>query len=370
MNTMPRPTSGSAHKRRTLASIAEELGISRTTVSNAYNRPDQLSPALRNKILATAERMGYTGPDPAARSLRTRRAGAIGVLLTEELTYAFEDQASLEFVSGVSIACSEMDSSMLLVPAGVHPDAPQEHATQLINQASVDGFIVYSVAADDPFLQAVIHRGIPTVICDQPASMDNTHFVGINDREAIKPAAQAVIDAGHTNIGVLSIRLDREPNNGVVSAERLSHAAMDVQRSRVEGVIDVLDDAGLDSSNIPIVERFINNADTAYEAAQELLETHPELTAIVCTTDSMALGALRYAHDAGISVPTELSITGFDGIPAAVENGLVTVRQPSRDKGHLSGQCLARIIAGEQQPLHQLLPTELLAGTSVAAPQS
>ncbi|MDN6376920.1 LacI family DNA-binding transcriptional regulator, partial [Corynebacterium sp.] len=92
---------GRPARRGTLASIAAELGVSRTTVSNAYNRPEQLSVELREKIMRTAERMGYAGPDPMARSLRTRRAGAIGVLLTDDMTYAFEDQASLEFMSGV-----------------------------------------------------------------------------------------------------------------------------------------------------------------------------------------------------------------------------------------------------------------------------
>lgn len=370
MKVMPRSSSGINRKKGTLASIAEELGISRTTVSNAYNRPDQLSEDLRSKIFATANRIGYTGPDPVARSLRTRRAGAIGVLLTEELTYAFEDQASLEFVSGVSVACSEMNASMLLIPAGVDAEAPREHAAQLINQASVDGFIVYSVAADDPYLEAVMNRGIPTVICDQPAGLHNAHFVGIDDREAIKPAVQEVVRAGHTQIGVLCIRLDREPNDGPVDAKRLEQAAMDVQRSRVSGVLDVISDAELNPAQVPIIERFINNSETAYSAAEELLSSHPELTAVVCTTDSMAVGALEYANTAGLRVPEDLSITGFDGIPAAVGQGITTVRQPSREKGRRSGECLATIIADEHEPHSQLLNTELLLGTSVGAPRS
>ena len=71
----------------TLASLAAELGISRTTVSNAYNRPDQLSPELRRRVLDTARQLGYPGPDPVARSLRTRQAGAIGLVFTETLSY-------------------------------------------------------------------------------------------------------------------------------------------------------------------------------------------------------------------------------------------------------------------------------------------
>src|ERR1700743_868784 len=93
----------SLHPRRpaTLASLAAELGVSRTTVSNAYNRPDQLSPELRRRVLETARRLGSPGPDPVARSLRTRKAGAVGVLLTETLAYAFRDPAAVGLLEGL-----------------------------------------------------------------------------------------------------------------------------------------------------------------------------------------------------------------------------------------------------------------------------
>lgn len=364
-------------RRGTLASIAAELGVSRTTVSNAYNRPDQLSPELRDKILHVAAKVGYPGPDPMARSLRTRRAGAIGVLLTEELPYAFEDQASLEFVSGVSVSCGSMDASMLLIPAGVDDNPTADRPAQLVNQASVDGFIVYSVAVDDPYLAAVRNRGLPTVVCDQPAAVGDP-FVGIDDREAIKPAIRELVDAGHRHIGVLCIRLDRTPNNGPVSDERIQAAHMHVQRSRVLGVLDVLEEAGI--SDAPIVERHINNPQTAYEAAQELLTNHPELTAVACTTDSQALGVVRYAAEQGIDVPGQLSVTGFDGIPEAFDAHITTVRQPSKDKGLESGNMLSELIEqrlseNPAKPARRaaapsvLLETELIRGTSVAAPQ-
>src|SRR6185312_9226424 len=97
---------GPAPRRRaTLASLAAELNVSRTTISTAYNRPDQLSTELRERVLAAAKEIGYPGPDPVARSLRTRRAGAVGLVITEPLTYSFSDPAALDFVAGLAQSC-------------------------------------------------------------------------------------------------------------------------------------------------------------------------------------------------------------------------------------------------------------------------
>src|SRR5258708_38337841 len=107
-----------ARRRAPLASWAAELKVSRTTSSTAYNRPDQLSADLRERVLATAKRLGYAGPDPVARSLRTRRAGAVGLLLPEPLQFSFSDPAALDFVAGLAESCDEAGHGPLLVAAG------------------------------------------------------------------------------------------------------------------------------------------------------------------------------------------------------------------------------------------------------------
>src|ERR1700749_649661 len=95
----------------TLATVAAATGVWRMTVSNAYSRPDQLSPALRERILATARDLGYSGPDPAARGLRLRRTGVVGVLLGESLTYAFTDPAAAMFLEGIAHEGEKTDTS-------------------------------------------------------------------------------------------------------------------------------------------------------------------------------------------------------------------------------------------------------------------
>lgn len=360
----------SRQKQRTsLASLAQELGVSRTTVSNAYNHPEQLSTQLREQILATAERLGYPGPDPTARSLRTRRVGSVGVLFTDHLSYAFEDLASVDFLAGMAEASAGSQTSMTLVPVGPHSLDPVA-ARQLVNSAVVDGFVVYSVAQGDPFLEAVHTRGLPTVVCDQPADDTRMSFVGIDDHAAIAPAAQALIDAGHRCIGILCIRLDSVPNNGPVTAERLSSARHHVQRARVQGALEVFDTAGIPQGAVPIVERHINDPANNIDAARELLTEHPDLTAVLCTTDTMAFGVIEYAKRVGLVVPEDMSVTGFDGIAPALNSELTTILQPNKLKGECAGRMLYRLIEqGTTGTEREILTTSLHPGKTVVAPR-
>src|SRR4029450_5840498 len=103
-------------QRVTLQSIADRLAVSRTTVSNAYSRPDQLNPKLRERILQTADELGYCGPDPAARTLRSGHAGVVGVLLAERLSYAFTDPAAVRFLQGVAQVGEREGTGLLLLP--------------------------------------------------------------------------------------------------------------------------------------------------------------------------------------------------------------------------------------------------------------
>ena len=171
-------------------------------------------------------------------------------------------------------------------------------------------------------------------------------FVGIDDRAAIAPAARALVEAGHRKIGVLAIRLKRERHDGPISWGELQGADMHVQRARVMGAMDVFAQAGIAPETVPVVTQHINDAHTTRAAAQLLLDAHPDLTAVLCTTDSMALGVMTYARERGIDIPGELSVTGFDGIDAAQRLGLTTIVQPNKAKGAAAGHMLAKLIAG------------------------
>ncbi|MGB9276947.1 MAG: LacI family DNA-binding transcriptional regulator, partial [Terrimicrobiaceae bacterium] len=121
--------------RGTLKDVAKTVGVSHTTVSNAFNRPDQLSSDLRERILTAARSMSYPGPNPAARMLRTGFAKTIAVVWTDPMPHAFEDQAAAAFLAGVAEACAERDLCLLLVQGG-------DSSFRSIQDAAIDGLII------------------------------------------------------------------------------------------------------------------------------------------------------------------------------------------------------------------------------------
>src|SRR5919198_106350 len=140
----------------TLADVAKHLGVSRTTVSNAYNRPDQLSPKLRDKVLAAAGELGYCGPDPMARGLRRGKTGALGLVFDQPLTYAFTDPAATLFLQGMAAGLQEHGAALALIPRV--PEGP-ERSAEVVRSALVDGYMMFCTAPDDPRLSAVRTRG-------------------------------------------------------------------------------------------------------------------------------------------------------------------------------------------------------------------
>ncbi|GAA4551323.1 LacI family DNA-binding transcriptional regulator [Amycolatopsis samaneae] len=350
-------------RQATLASLAAELGVSRTTVSNAYNRPDQLSPELRRRVLETARRLGYPGPDPVARSLRTRKAGAVGLLLTENLSYAFRDPAAVGVLEGLALACEDAGVGLHLVPA-----SPGREDVAAVHRAGVDGFVVYSVPDDDPHLAAVMERPVPTVIIDQPR-IEGVDRVGPDDAAAVTAIAEHLVSLGHRQVGVVCMRLARERNDDFVDSERQSSAHFHVQRTRLEALATAFSSAGVDWAGVPVVERFDHTVDDGASAARQLLDAYPQITAVICTSDILALGALAEAERRGLRVPQDLTVTGFDGISEAERAGLTTVHQPVLEKGKVAG----RLLLGSAErvgPKVITLPTELRVGRTSAPPRT
>lgn len=348
----------------TLASIAAELGISRTTVSNAYNRPDQLSPKLREDILQAARKLGYAGPNPVARSLRTRKVGAIGLVLTEHLDYAFRDPAALAFLESLAAVCERNESALTLLPgaAGMR----YGHELSAIRGAPVDGFVLYSMPDNDPGVQAVLARNTPTVVVDGGTSLSGTSYVGVDNVGAMIGVAKHVTDLGHRRIGVVTFHLAGDSYNGLASLQRQRSTSLRTGADRLLGLAQGLTQADIDWSAVPVEERSENSVASGADAARTLLTRDPSLTAIICLSDVLAAGVLEYAASESLSVPAQLAVTGFDDLAGAERHGLTTVRQPMADKGRLAGEALLGPNGWIGPGARTILPTELVVRRSTA----
>jgi DNA-binding LacI/PurR family transcriptional regulator len=363
---VPPEPSSSTRERPTLATIARSLGISRATVSNAYNRPDQLSPALRERIMATAASLGYAGPDPAARSLRQRRAGAVGVLMADRLSYAFSDPAAVLLLDGLAEVLEPEGSGLLILPGIAGSGPPPE----LVRNAVVDGLVTYCLADDDPALEAARARKVPLVLVDdgpQPGEV----AVLVDDPGGAAAVAQHLLDLGHRRIAVVCYELARDRRAGLADEARQAGITFSGTRERLGGYRKVLSDAGFDWAKVPVWECTHNGREVGREAGATLLAHRPRPTAVIALSDELAIGVLEAARDAGVEVPRELSVVGFDDIPAAAHTTppLTTVRQPLRRKGEQAGRRLLDLRAGRRPPRTRRFPTELVVRASTARPR-
>jgi DNA-binding LacI/PurR family transcriptional regulator len=348
-------------RRATLQTIADALGVSRSTVSNAYNRPDQLNPELRERILATAAELGYSGPDPAARRLRTGRSDVIGLLFTEALSYAFTDPAAVGFLEGLAREAEAGGSALLLVPS-----PPGADAAAAVRDAVVDSLCIYSMADEQPSVRAALDRGLPTVIVEEPDVAGHA-FVGIDDRTATRTVAEHVLALGHRRVAVLTDRLVADAYEGPVDAAREAAATFHIGRQRLAGFRDGLAAAGIDWATVHKEER-PNELERGVDAGHAVLAAEPRPTAILAATDQLALGALQAVRERGLAVPGDVSVAGFDDVPGAALAGLTTVRQPLLEKGVQAARLLAELQAGGP-PRRVMLPVELVVRGSTAPPR-
>ena len=340
----------------TLQTIADALGVSRTTVSNAYNRPDQLAPRLREQVLEQARLLGYAGPDPAARRLRSGLRGAIGLMFSERLSYAFTDPGAIAFLQGLTEATEAKGYELLLLP-GMRGE---QREVVSVRDAVVGAFCLYCMPDGHPAVAAAYDRRLPVVIVDEPRS-PGAFFVGIDDHGGARLCSSHLASLGHRHVAIVADRLIDDHTEGLAAPERIARSNCKVSRERVAGYI-----AGLDSLEpVPVFEALANFPECGERAVTALLELAPRPTAVLCSTDVLALGAMEKLRDRGLDVPGDVSVTGFDDVAAAAAADLTTIRQPLVEKGREAG----RLLMEPDTEREVILPVELVQrGSTGPAP--
>ncbi|SFP91506.1 transcriptional regulator, LacI family [Geodermatophilus dictyosporus] len=343
--------------RPTLATVAARAAVAPSTASLAFSGSSRVAPATRERVLAAAAELGYAGPDPVARSLRSRRSGVVGAMIGERLAYAFTDPVAVQLLDGVTEVLSPLGVGLLLLPGDADRRGP---TVGQLAHVPLDA-AVYATCGleDDPALAHLQRRGVPVVAVDGPR-VDDVVFVGIPDRRGTADLARHLAGLGHRRVAVVAMPLRLDGTRGPVTADRRARAHYRDVRERLLGVEEVL-------GPVPAVEGASNSVEEGERAGRALLDVPaPDRpTAVVAQSDLMAAGVLRAAEGLGLRVPEDVSVAGFDGVelPWLAPVRLTTVVQPTTEKGRVVGRAVAELVEG-RRPDDVVLDVHLSVGTT------
>jgi len=328
--------------RITMSDVAREAGVSTMTVSRVVNDKGEISPATRRRVLAVIERLGYR-PSGIARGLATKRTGTLGFVVPDISNPFFSDIAR-----GVEDEAYASGYNVFLCNTEEDPDR-EKAILESLEEKRVDGLLLCSSRLDDDQLHVALAQYPAVVLINRRLDGTNVGVVLVDDELGSKLAVQHLLDTGYKRIGFLA---GPSPSRS--------------GQLRVAGYRAALEAAGLPPHS-GWVRHCSGDVDGGREVALDLLSDHPELTALLCYNDLVAVGALQACHDLSLDVPGDLAIAGCDDIPLAalVTPALTTCRAPRYDLGaRATEMLLARIHGMMDQFQEVVLPPELVIRAS------
>jgi len=343
-----------------LADVAKAANVSHGTASNVFSRPEIVREEVRERVLEAASRLGYAGPDPRGRMLRAGKVNAIGVATAEPLSYFFADPFARVVMSGISQACDATGAGISLVSA-----ANEEQLAWNIQSALVDGFILFCLEGGSRLVELTRERRLPFVALDFGFDDPTIATIGIDDVNGAGLAARHMAELGHRRFGVLAMQFD-ESGPGPVSAAKADTALYSGTRDRLRGYFEALTALGIDTDAIPVYET-LNDRASSFAGLEHLFSAETPPTAILAMSDTIALHALDWFAERGVSVPGDVSIVGFDGVPEGAMSppGLTTIAQPMTEMGR---RAASAILNFDGTVRREMLPVELVVRGSTASP--
>lgn len=327
--------------RATIEEVASTAGVSRSTVSRVVNGSTAVSPEALAAVRAAIDELNYV-PNRAARSLASRQTHAIALIVPEDTTRFFGDPFFAAIVAGITGALGGSDYLLNLLIAS---DDPGDKMTSFVRNGGVDGALIVSHHTSDAFIDRIADA-VPVVYGGRPVRRrEGDYVVDVDNVAGAKAATRRLVDIGRTRIATISGPL-----------------TMVASDDRVQGFRAALADAGL----TPYAEEEGDYSEASgAEAARRLLDGgRPD--AIFVASDLMARGALSALRAAGVRVPEDIALVGFDDSSVALTTDppLTTMRQPMYAQGEaMAGVLLARL-AGEEPAHTTILPTELVVRAS------
>lgn len=331
-------------KTPTIQDVAQTAGVSVSTVSRVLNDKDDVAPETYERVQSVIKELGYTS-SLAARSLRSRRTNVIGLIMPD-----VEFPFAIEVMKGVNHAITKHGYDLIVYTGG---DARKESTAErerryvsLLSSSITDGVIVVTPATTTFSIAA------PVVVVDPNHESPDCPAVIAANHAAAVTVMEYLIGLGHRRIGFVTGRLELE------SAVR-----------RLQGYKD-----GLRAAGIPLDPELIQPGDyteeVGFTCAQKLLDLSDPPTAIFASNDQSALGVIKAIDEAGLKIPDDVSLVGFDNIPEATHTnpGLTTVEQSIRQMGYVATEMLIRQVQGEPLESHLYkMPTQLIVRDSCRA---
>jgi LacI family transcriptional regulator len=329
----------------TLEEIARLSGTSRSTVSRVINNQPHVKPHIRERVLEIVAETGYH-PDPAARSLAGRRTGVIGLVVPRAVGALFTDPYIPRLLQGITQACNARDYTLSLFLLQTIEEEAKLHPRILRTQL-FDGVIIQASQMGDPLIGQMVEHEVPFVMIGRPLDSSRVSFVNADNVGGAHIAVSHLIQLGYQRIATIT-----GPQNTTAGVDRR------------QGYLDALQARGRIIDNKLIVESDFTEHG-GFTAMHRLLAQQPD--AVFVASDTMALGVLRALRQAKISVPDDIAMVSFDGLPtsATSEPPLTTVRQPILRIGTKVVETLIDILThGLEPPRHIVMPNELVIRAS------
>jgi DNA-binding LacI/PurR family transcriptional regulator len=337
-----RPSRTDRPKRTRIADVAREAGVSKTAVSFAFNKPEQLNPSTTTRILAVASALGYR-PHPVARMLAQRRTMSIGIVTPQALSTTFANSYFGQFSEGVALVAEEGGYGLTFIS----PD--RGSLASALDRATVDGLIVVGLTSDHVELRRIRAAGIPIVQVDSTALPD-VPSIRVDDERGAYEAAAHVLDLGHRDVALLVIAPPAP------YPPRHEHG---VGPDRLRGYIRAFRDRGLD---FPEGRRRAapSTIDGGRRAFAAVWGSGIRPTAVIAMSDAIAIGVLSAARSLEVRIPADVSIVGFDDIDVAAHTDppLTTVHQPIRRKGEAAMRMLLGLVEDGDHAVSEASPLE------------
>lgn len=373
--------------RVTIKDIAEKAGVSKTTVSFALNKPGRISVITRDKILKIVKEMGYV-PDPVARTLTTKRLGALGLLLPQPISEALRNPYLCEIIRGIGYACEARELSLTMLPP------VNGKIIEAARRSFVDGILTIGVGAEHEVVGLLHNRHVPFVTIDGSPS-DMTLNVGIDDEDAAYRLMKYLTGLGHRKVAIFGLKPDifgtASDHFSLVSNERMDGFCRALREAgcalaeRPEEIREMEAESGSgktvsasckshDGRNWAVIASRVECSRSGGGMAASImldgLSPQDRPTAIVAMADVVALGVLDTCSRMGIRIPQDISLAGFDDIPDAslCIPSLTTMRQPGTGKGRAAAEMVLDILDG-LPAVHRILEAELVVRDSTAVPR-